>query len=40
VLTLSSASPVAGVVAVEIKPATVYGFTVDSYRAPVTVDAD
>ncbi|NWC90141.1 fimbria/pilus periplasmic chaperone [Pseudomonas reactans] len=40
VLTLASAGSVAGVMAVEIHPATVYGFTVDSYRAPVTADAD
>ncbi len=39
-LTLVSAGPVTGVVAVGIQPATVYGFTVDSYRAPVTADAD
>lgn len=39
-LTLASAGSVAGVMAVEIHPATVYGFTVDSYRAPVTADAD
>ena len=40
VLTLASEDSVAGVVAVGIQPATVYGFTVDSYRAPVTAEAD
>jgi P pilus assembly chaperone PapD len=40
VLTVGSAGSVAGVTAVEIQPATVYGFTVDSYRAPVTAGAD
>nr|WP_314529688.1 fimbria/pilus chaperone family protein [uncultured Pseudomonas sp.] len=40
VLTVVSAGSVAGVTAVEIQPATVYGFTVDSYRAPVTAGAD
>ena len=40
VLTVVTDDSVAGVVAVEIQPATVYGFTVDSYRAPVTADTD
>lgn len=40
VLTLASEDSVAGVVSVGIQPATVYGFTVDSYRAPVTAEAD
>jgi len=40
VLTLASAGSLARVMAVEIHPATVYGFTVDNYRAPVTADAD
>lgn len=39
-LTVESADPVAGVVAVEIRPATVYGFVVDRYRAPVTAVVD
>lgn len=40
VLTVSSTDSLAHVVAVEIQPATVYGFTVDSYRASVTAGAD
>lgn len=40
VLTVVSAGSLEGVTAVEIQPATVYGFTVDSYRAPVTAGAD
>lgn len=40
VLTVASAGSVAGVVAVEFQPATVYGFTVDSYRAAVAAGAD
>ncbi|MBC3299815.1 fimbria/pilus periplasmic chaperone [Pseudomonas sp. SWRI18] len=40
VLTVASAGSTAGVVAVEFQPATVYGFTVDSYRAPVVAGVD
>lgn len=40
VLTVASAGSMEGVVAVEFQPATVYGFTVESYRAPVVAGAD
>jgi P pilus assembly chaperone PapD len=40
VLTVAAAGSLASVVAVEFQPATVYGFTVGSYRAPVVAGAD
>ncbi len=39
VLTVKVDSPLGGAVEVEIEPATVYGFSVDSYRAPIHADA-
>jgi P pilus assembly chaperone PapD len=40
VLTLSVDGALAGVNAVDIQPATVYGFAADSYRAPINADGD
>ena len=37
-LTAKVDSPLGGVATVEIQPATVYGFSVDSYRAPINTD--
>lgn len=39
VLTATVDGPLKDLAAVEIQPATVYGFSVDSYRAPVIADA-
>jgi P pilus assembly chaperone PapD len=40
VLTLSVDGALAGVTAVDIQPATVYGFAAGSYRAPINADGD
>ncbi len=39
-LTLKVQTPLAGVTGVEIQPATVYGFSVQNYRAPINTDGD
>lgn len=38
VLTVEAGGPLGAITAVEIQPATVYGFSVDSYRTPINVD--